>query len=595
MKARRVQPTEETITILLNACTQRMIVRSPNPDIPPEKIEVYQRARNLFERIPQEGIQMNRIHINAMLKCISRTRDWPYLFQLYKSMNRPGSAHRNESSKTTPPIIKQFELLKKNGGLEEGMQFRDESFESANKQLDEYLDPKAKSAVDDADLEKDLKFDPAVLRHFRPDMITYSIMLSACAGRGGEAAFEDAMKIWADVQLDADESDKNVLQSRELFVRRRKQEILSTIKKHRQPDDCAEKLMGEAEDRYPLISIDAQLIHSVLMSCKNARKRESIESALLIAQEKFGDAFDWSLFDQYLKSAEATDDKECPFTSLLQSDLGFKKPGEGAINFNVVSPNSKTVSIMMDILSTLGLPTSVVLNFYKFMTTSSNHRFYVAVQPDTMLTLKYIELIIKENPQEALSNIDLIRKNHGLLNRRGKPQIKPVPLETYHLAFKACAKTKNIQAAEGYWQELKDISHRFYSDFNRQNCPNAYTAIMWLNCLLACQQPQLALHFLKTLTLYEREATENSRHYSWWHELAPRALRSEVVLKRALKICDLLGATKIPAHENCVEKVDQIQLGEIKYDEMPAVEDLNVLKKEFQFRLDALTASEDQE
>jgi hypothetical protein len=80
-------PSEETYTVLFNACANTLKARPPPEGIEPKKVKVYERALSLLEHLVEKNNQVLRIeHLNAALTCCSRARDWEKLFELYNRL-----------------------------------------------------------------------------------------------------------------------------------------------------------------------------------------------------------------------------------------------------------------------------------------------------------------------------------------------------------------------------------------------------------------------------------------------------------------------------------------------------------------------------
>ena len=581
MVRRRVQPSQETYTSLLDACSKRMKVLQESATTPstlaPASNSIYMTALRLYRSMEQSpSVKINRIHVNSLLQCVSRARDWQMLFKMYRQMNHVGSDMRRRARVDLPAFIKQtrrVRKLKEKEAAAQGILDDKDAEEWVKHRLREYLNKKDETAETDQDSDVELETVEETSDHnahsllqkiqrVRPDVITYSILLSACANRGGDAAFDDAMALWDDLKKDIQASQELTLKQREAFLSNSsKPGAKQGPKKSRvhfmdlSEEEYAEwkeheDLMKELDEQFPLISVDAELVNSMLLVCKNAQSRKNQERAFEIVHSEFGNTFDWSLFEKYYR--ECVDPKIKHAVSSRIRAIRDLPVHESLVAYPTpVLANPKTLAIIMHIMhKQCGVPSQVVRSFYRFMVepTGPEYRFYKTIDPDNSLRSFYLQLMVDcKEYDDAFKAFDRMckrikkasqSKHHGDL-----PRFMTMPPSTYQMVMKACCEKGDDVLADTYWDQAQEAADRrllySFKGVHDTSAPVFYptplTAIYWLRAKMAKKEnAEEALQFVRR----HMELAENAD--GWRKSFAASLLNFHGFWSSAVRACDTL-------------------------------------------------------
>lgn len=191
MLNKNIAPTGMTYTALLDSCANAADQHSNVP---------FRKAQGVIESLNRKSLlalqqsvppPMNRYHVNAFIKCASRHHQWHAVFaDTYQQMCTVTSPLRSQSEEL--PAVASDHL---------------DEFKTADagKLMRERLNGNMKDEPTVDHFDKENVSTPHItsfLSRIRPDVRTYTLLLSACATRGGDAAFSDAMQIWQHVKQD---------------------------------------------------------------------------------------------------------------------------------------------------------------------------------------------------------------------------------------------------------------------------------------------------------------------------------------------------------------------------------------------------------
>jgi hypothetical protein len=254
------------------------------------------------------------------------------------------------------------------------------------------------------------------LNRITPDKHTYSILLNACANRGGDAAYDDAMALYADMKADLSLQSQNVG-------------------------------MGN------VLVMDAEVVNAALMTCRHAEDRGRVEMAFKLLREEFGEYFDWDVFERYHQEVHG---EANVLSSRLSPGFQWRTETSSVVYPTPVIPNAKTVSILITIMiQKLGFPVDVIRSLYTFLTSPSQFRFYRTVTPDSALHTSYLQLLVDADAIPEAMNLF----KHLCLHRSGRVRTV-MPPYSFQSMLKACVKTENAVKALEYWAMMTEYADR---------------------------------------------------------------------------------------------------------------------------------------
>ncbi|KAI3631123.1 hypothetical protein MIR68_010613 [Amoeboaphelidium protococcarum] len=439
MLQNRVRPSGETFTSLFEACSRNLSHIQKEKGVVPSAMSntAYRKAVHLFSHLDsspsstQRSSQLNRYHVNAFLKCAVRVRDYHTIFDgVYKRMNIVNSQQR---SREILSLVDYLETTTKSGN-NDAAQIKEQHEDIRNRLLQSLsgnslssntilsdcdIDDKNVDLLQDDDNDKGIEnsVQSSQLCGIRPDVITYSIILNACSLRGGDAAFEDAKVLWKHIHADLAQSKDQTLKLRldalqnfshqgtdqksekQQKVTRsqnknnkstdRRREIVLDQQKYKTWQEIEQDNQNRFSDKYPIISVDCDLINSMLMVCKNAQALGNITYGLMVAQQEFGQAFQWQQIDRQCGTKLS---QYLPRQSVGKQSSDINQQSLQSLSIAPILPNSKTLMVLLQILKKIGADGQDVAKFYRYMTSGSIN---VVVKPDDALTL-YAQRCLKQ-------------------------------------------------------------------------------------------------------------------------------------------------------------------------------------------------------
>lgn len=502
MLRQRVCPVPETFTSLLLACANSLRNSSPKSKEPQYKFNnpAYKYALKIYRDIESKSTHdLNRIHVNTLLRCASLANDWQAVFALYRKMNWVDSDIRKAQSMEfddylrlkTKKITAELAIASSNSDYVESFDYLEKSLEKAS----------------------NLK-----IHLIRPDFITYSILLSACANRQGDAAVQDALIIWNDLKNDLMASRQNTSNLRKHIIASQKlsssEKNSKTKRNERYFDQEEVKKLKDLEDirnqldeDLPLISLDTDLINTMLFACGKADSKKLASYALKLATEEFGSAFNWIEFDHYFSQCVDSKSNEAISSVIKEAEIrnNSKNNYDVASNPTPLVPNAKTLSILMNIMhKKLSIPVDVLVELYKFMTqpTGSGHRFYQTISPDGALDSFYLQLMVEAkqfgNFFNVFDELSSKRKKRIVKNKKQRKErginITHLPPQAYQNLMKVCLilsdeEKNSMKYAQKYWKHIEHLVDRetkySYGEVSKnlaylQFYPTGYTFIYYI-------------------------------------------------------------------------------------------------------------------
>ncbi|ORX90657.1 hypothetical protein K493DRAFT_339880 [Basidiobolus meristosporus CBS 931.73] len=105
-----------------------------------------------------------------------------------------------------------------------------------------------------------------------PDVVTYNLVISAFAHKGGDDGFKFAFQVWEDFRRDLRQYEK------------------SQVKRQDDYDPYADLYQSQRRRTIPErnMRLDVEIVNSILLACKNADSKENIEQAFTILSDVYG-------------------------------------------------------------------------------------------------------------------------------------------------------------------------------------------------------------------------------------------------------------------------------------------------------------------
>lgn len=364
MRARNIVPSAETFGALFLSVARHLERETMKTEQPKNLWGPYRMAINLYSTMLTKNWAINTIHVNLLLKCCSRLRDWRTMFKIYQQMDIFSDA-RLELNTSDSSNIHTIE-----GNRTTSCRFPDTTCipnEEAHKLID--------SIGNESRIRTSLPQNK-----IQPDLCTFSTVIGACAHRGGIASLDDALIVW----------------------RHHKK---SLCKSYNQPPTCFSTHFGltNANRQCRQVNSYTEVVNAMLLCCSRSQSHDGRRAAFALASHEFPFVFNWNEFLLYVRADRNR--RQLLENIFLTSHPLFDDVFQEAFQRIVpVKPDSKTLAILVQLLKGLKMENDVIALFCNFFTRPNRSQITrPAIKTDIYFDRIHLDALLAANQYEHAS------------------------------------------------------------------------------------------------------------------------------------------------------------------------------------------------